>query len=141
MWNTFLNIIFFSEDFSAFHGFYITTEYFIFLSSLSDKIDQVFDLLEKVYVELQETKREVQETQKEVKENSRHITKLEAVIENEIKPDLKTFYEVQVQMNEHLERHDKRFDVLETKVDALSTKTLRHSFEIGALKRREDRAR
>ena len=101
---------------------------------MSDKIDQVFDLLEKVYTELQETK-------KEVKENSHQITKLAAVIENEIKPDLKTLYEVQVQTNEHLERHDGRFDVLETKVDALSTKTLRHSFEIGALKRREDRAR
>ncbi len=74
---------------------------------MSDKIDQVFDLLEKVYTELQETKKEVQE-------NTRHITKLEAVLENEIKPDLKTLYEVQVQTNEHLERHDRRFDVLET---------------------------
>ena len=72
---------------------------------------------------------------------SHQITKLAAVIENEIKPDLKTLYEVQVQTNEHLERHDGRFDVLETKVDALSTKTLRHSFEISALKRREDRTR
>lgn len=101
---------------------------------MSDKIDQVFDLLEKVYTELQETK-------KEVKENSRHITKLETVIENEIKPDMKTLYEVQVQINKKLEEHDGRFDVLETKVDTLSAKTLRHSFEIGAIKRREDRAR
>jgi len=38
LWNTFLNIIFFSEGFSAFHGFYITTGYFIFLSSLTTSI-------------------------------------------------------------------------------------------------------
>lgn len=107
---------------------------------MSEKINQVFDLLEKVYTELQDTK-------KEVRENNHQISKLAAVIENEIKPDMKTLYEAQVQTNEHLERidrkleeHDKRFDVLETKVDALSAKTLRHSYEIGALKRREDRS-
>lgn len=100
---------------------------------MSEKIDQVFDLLEKVYTELQDTK-------KEVKENSHQISKLAAVIENEIKPDMKTLYELQVQTNKKLEEHDRRFDTLETKVDELSAKTLRHSYEIGALKRREDRS-
>lgn len=52
----------------------------------AEKIDQVFDLLEKVYTELQDTK-------KEVRENSHQISKLAAVIENEIKPDIKTLYE------------------------------------------------
>ncbi|MCR4437174.1 MAG: hypothetical protein NUV41_15330 [Eubacteriales bacterium] len=103
---------------------------------MSDKIDQVFDLLEKVYTELQDTKAELKDTRKELKND---IHKIELVIENEIKPDIKTLYELQIQTNKKLEEHDRRFDTLETKVDALSAKTLRHSYDIGALKRREDR--
>ncbi len=56
---------------------------------MSDKIDQVYELLEKVYTELQESK-------KEVMQNSHHNAKLETVFEQEIKPDLKTLYELQV---------------------------------------------
>jgi gas vesicle protein len=97
--------------------------------SMSDKIDQVFDLLEKVYTELQDTKKELKTD----------IHRIETIIENEIKPDIKTLYELQIQTNKKLEEHDRRFDTLETKVDALSAKTLRHSYDIGALKRREDR--
>jgi len=89
---------------------------------MSEKIDQVFDLLEKVYTELQDTKKEVKSD----------IHRIETIIENDIKPDIKTLYEAQVQTNEHLERidkkleeHDRRFDTLETKVDALTAKTLR----------------
>jgi len=55
--------------------------------------------------------------------------------------DIKTLYELQVQTTKKLQEHDKRFDAIETKIDALSTKTLRHSYDIGALKRREDRGR
>lgn len=103
---------------------------------MSDKIDQVFDLLEKVYTELQDTKTELKQD----------IRKIEMVLENEIKPNIKTLFEAQVQTNEHLvsidkklEEHDRRFDILETKVDALSAKTLRQSYEIGAIKRKEAR--
>lgn len=102
---------------------------------MSDKIDQVFDLLEKVYTELQDTRKELKGD----------IKRIELCIENEIKPDIKTLYEVQVQTNEHLVRidkkledHDRRFDSLEVKVDALAAKTLRHSYDIGALKRRKE---
>ncbi|MDH7567894.1 MAG: hypothetical protein QHH06_15780, partial [Clostridiales bacterium] len=83
---------------------------------MSDKIDQVFDLLEKVYTELQDTKAELKDTRKELKND---IHKIELVIENEIKPDIKTLYELQIQTNKKLEEHDRRFDTLETKVDAL----------------------
>ncbi|MDH7567643.1 MAG: hypothetical protein QHH06_14445, partial [Clostridiales bacterium] len=76
---------------------------------MSDKIDQVFDLLEKVYTELQDTKKELKTD----------IHRIETIIENEIKPDIKTLYELQIQTNKKLEEHDRRFDTLETKVDAL----------------------
>lgn len=102
---------------------------------MSDKIDKVYELLEKVYIELQDTKIELQDTKKEVKDNGLRIGKLETIIENDIKPDIKALYQIQVNTINKLEDHDKRFDKLEEKVDALTAKTLRHSYDIGAIKR------
>jgi hypothetical protein len=101
---------------------------------MSEKIDQVFDLLEKVYIEIKDTKFELKNDIQRI-ENDVH--KLQVVVENEIKPDIKTLYELQLQTNKKLEEHDKRFDTIENKIDVLSAKSLRHSYDIGALKRRD----
>jgi len=134
---------------------------------MSDKIDKVFDLLEKIYLELQDTKTEFRGEMQGLKtdlqgemqglktelrgemqglktELKNDIMKMNIVLENEIKPNIKLLFEAQSQTNEHLasidkklEGHDRRFDVLEIKVDALAAKTQRNSYEIGAIKRKE----
>lgn len=100
---------------------------------MSDKTDQIFDLLEKVYTELQETKTTLQETRTELHDTKtmlrNDIKKIEITLEHEIKPDIKTLYELQVNINNKLEDHDRRFDTLEIKMD-------RHGQEIGAMKRK-----
>ena len=133
---------------------------------MNETIDKVFDLLEKVYIELQDfkdetraefkglkgelqefknetkaefkgIKGELQETKAEVKGLKADVNRIEVIIENEIKPDIKMLFGAQVQTNKKLEEHDQRFDFLENKFDMLSAKVLRHSYEIGALKRKE----
>jgi DNA repair ATPase RecN len=113
---------------------------------MSDKIDKLYDLVEKVYIELQDTKGELKSTKSELKDDIRRVenkvTRIETILENEIKPDIKTLYKCQVQAFKKLEEHDKRFDSqdksieeLRIEVRALSAKTQRHSYEIGAIKR------
>lgn len=100
---------------------------------MSDKTDQIFDLLEKVYTELHETKTELHDTKTTLRND---IKKIEITLEHEIKPDIKTLYELQVNINNKLEDHDRRFDMLEIKIDRLEAKSLRHGHEIGAMKRK-----
>ena len=115
---------------------------------MSDKIDQVFDLLEKVYVELQGTKADLNETRTELRETrtelKNDIKKIDITIENDIKPKIEALFEAQdianrqiMNINKKLEEHDRRFDILDVKVDALSNKSKKHSYDIGLLKRRE----
>ncbi len=65
------------------------------------------------------------------------LLKMETMLENDIKPDIKAVYQVQADIVARLDRHELRLKNIEEKVDVLSAKSLRHSYEIGAIKRQK----
>lgn len=62
---------------------------------MNNNEDKIYNLLEKVYLELQDTKKDVSIIGKEV-------SKIGVVIENEIKPDIKSLFEIQSQILDKL---------------------------------------
>jgi len=94
---------------------------------MSDKIDKVFDLIEKMYIEVQETKKGVKETKEDVKEIKKRVTKIEISLENEIRPNIKTLFDQNIEIMNKQNEHDKRFDTIEEKLD-------KHDIEIKVIK-------
>lgn len=82
--------------------------------------DKIYNLLEKVYIEVQDTKNRVTNIEQK-------LTKVELIIENEIRPDIKGLYDTQSQVLTKLEEHDKRFDSIEAKLE-------KHDVEIRVIK-------
>lgn len=82
--------------------------------------DKIYNLLEKVYIEVQDTKNRVTNIEQK-------LTKVELIIENEIRPDIKGLYDTQSQVLAKLEEHDKRFDSIEAKLE-------KHDVEIRVIK-------
>lgn len=80
---------------------------------MNNNEDKIFNLLEKVYLELQYTKKDVSKIDKEVSKIDKKVSKIGIIIENEIKPDIKSLFETQSQILDKLEAHDKRFDRIE----------------------------
>ena len=89
--------------------------------------DKVLDLLEKVYIELQSTKTEIKGDIKDIKGNitsiDNRLTKIEIKMENDIKNKIDLLFETQVDINKH-------FDVIEKKIDDLSSKVDQHDIKI-----------
>jgi DNA repair ATPase RecN len=98
---------------------------------MEDKLNKIYDLIEKTYIELQDTKKELSDTKtelkSEIKDVGRRLTKVEIILENDIKPKIDTLFETQAQILEKLGEHDKRFDILESKIDS-------HDVEIRVLR-------
>lgn len=87
--------------------------------------DKVFNLLEKMYADLSG---KIDNVNQEVQGLKNQVSKLEFVIENEIKPDIKASLEGYSQVYRKLEEHDKKLDSIESKIEA-------HDVEINVIKR------
>jgi hypothetical protein len=73
--------------------------------------DKSFELLSKLYSQFTEFR----------SETNKRFTKLETIIENDIKPDLKAVYKIQSDTIKKLDEHDQRFDEIDGKLENLQT--------------------
>ena len=103
--------------------------------------DKTFELLSKMYSEFSkrfdDVNHEIKGLKNEVQENSSRLKNIELVIENNMKPDIKAIYQLQTDVATKLDSHDLKLKNIEEKLETLSAKSSRHSYEIGAIKRQK----
>lgn len=76
--------------------------------------DKTFELITQMYSELKEFRKETNEFRKETNDR---LTKLETVIEIEIKPDMKAALEGYQMVYEKQQEHDKLLDAINNKLE------------------------
>lgn len=87
--------------------------------------DKLFELMEKMYSEMQNGFKKVDD-RFNIIEN--RIGKIEIAVENDIKPKISICLEELVSVKEKQIEHDKRFDIIESKLE-------QHDVEISVIKR------
>ncbi|MDD4296929.1 MAG: hypothetical protein PHC69_08220 [Ruminiclostridium sp.] len=85
--------------------------------------DKIFDLMEKMYVDLKN----------EIRTVGNQVAKVELIIENDVKPDIKIALERYQAVSEKL-------TTLEQKIDNLTAKVENHDIEIAEIKGGKRRA-
>lgn len=87
--------------------------------------DKVFNLLEKMYAEMNER---FDGVGKEIKELRQGQIKIESILENEVKPDIKLALQGYHDTNEKLTAIEQKLEAIESKIET-------HDVEISVIKR------